>query len=134
MSDFILKIFPVDEVSVDKTELIKEHFTKLNFLTGEESEYYGESYFKPGLSFCDFFEFEDEISARKGFRDEARIKIIADGYGVKMDEEVEEPEFIDRKNVIEIWNIDGNYKNWQKLVDSLTLVTGDIYTGEWEIL
>ena len=134
MSDFILKIFPVDEVNTDKTGLIKEHLIKANFLSGEETEFSGETYLKPGQSFCEYFEFEDEKSAKKTFKDEARIKIIADGYGVTMDEDAEEPDFIDRKNVVEIWNVDGNYTSWDKLSRSLTQATGDTYTGEWEIL
>lgn len=134
MSDFILKIFPAEQVNTDKTGLIREHLTKSNFLSGEEVEFYGETHLKPGAAFCDYFEFEDEKSARKTFQDEAKIKIVADGYGVIMKEDAEEPEFVDRKNVIEIWSIDGNYTDWSKLTRFISQATGDSYTGEWEIL
>ena len=134
MSDFILKIFPVGEVNADKTELIKELLTNANFLSGERIEFSGESYLAPGQSFCNYFKFEDEKSAKQTFQDEVRIKIISDGYGVTMEDDAEEPQFIDRKNVIEIWNIDGNYTSWDKLSNSLTQATGDTYAGEWEIL
>ena len=107
---------------------------KANFLSGEEAEFSGESYLKPGQSFCDYFEFEDEKSAKLSFKDEVRIKIVADGYGVTMEEDAEEPDFMDRRNVVEIWNVDGNYTGWDKLSSSLTQATGDTYTGEWEIL
>lgn len=133
MSDLILKIFPVNEVNTNKTELIEEHLTNANFLSGEETEFFGENYLKPGPSFSDFFEFEDEISARQTFGD-ARIKIIADGYGVTMEDDAEEPNFMDRSNALEIWNIDGNFTNWDKLCGTLTQATGDAYTGEWAIL
>ena len=96
MSDFILKIFPVDKVSVDKIELIKEHFTKAEFLSGKETEFSGESYLEPGQSFCDYFEFEDENYARQTFKGEAKTKIVAHVYGMTMEEDAEEPEFIDR--------------------------------------
>jgi hypothetical protein len=54
--------------------------------------------------------------------------------GIMMEEDAEEPEFIDRKNVIEIWNIDGNYTGRNKRTKLVSDVTGDEYKGEWEIL
>ena len=44
MSDFILKIFPVDEVNTDKTELLKENLMKVDFLSGDETEFSRETY------------------------------------------------------------------------------------------
>jgi hypothetical protein len=134
MSDFILKIFPVEEVTVDKTELIKQALIKSKFLTGGSKDVHGETYLTAGESFCDFFEFEDAASARDNYQGEVGIKISADGYGVIMEEDAEEPTFIDRKNVVEVWNVDGNYTGWDKLTQLLEQATGDSYAGEWEIL
>ena len=134
MSDFILKIFPVEEITTDKTELIRQALIKSCFLTGEQFDFYGEVYLRAGDTFCDYFEFEDEGSAKKDYRNEVRIKISASGYGVIMGEDAEETEFIDRKNVLEIWNADGNYIKWDKLTLLMQQATGDSYVGEWEIL
>lgn len=134
MSDFILKLFPVVQTNSDKSGLIKNHLVRDNFLTGEEFDFYGEAFLRPGAAFCDYFLFDDERSARQTYKKDARIKIVSDGYGVVMEEEAEEPEFFGRKNVLEIWNIDGNYNNWDKLIHSLQQITGDVYKGEWEIL
>ncbi len=46
----------------------------------------------------------------------------------------EEPVFLDRTNVVEIWNADNNYVNWEKLTTLMQQITGDIYRGEWEKL
>lgn len=63
MSDFILKLFPVVQTNSDKSELIKNHLVRDNFLTGEVFDFYVETLLKPRDTFCDHFFFDDERSA-----------------------------------------------------------------------
>lgn len=134
MSDFILKIFP-EAVSVpDHTAGIRAGLVRAGFLSGAETEFYGETYLMPGPNFCDFFSFEDEAAARVTYQSEARIRVLKSGYGVILQPDSEEPEFADRNNLIEIWNIDGNYTGWTKLCNLLQALTGEAYIGNWEIL
>ena len=44
------------------------------------------------------------------------------------------PDFLDINNVVEIWNADGNFTNWDKLTNLLEQITGDDYKGAWDIL
>jgi len=134
MSDFILKIFPEAVSSSDHTAAIRAGLVRAGFLSGEEVEFYGETYLLPGTNFCDFFSFEDEASARVTYQSEARIRILKSGYGVFFEPGNPEPEFADRNNLIEIWNIDGNYNGWTRLCQLLQSITGEVYMGNWEIL
>ena len=134
MSDFILKIFPAEQSASDHSVRIKEGLISAGFLSGQETEFYGELYFLPGLNFCDFFSFEDEAAARVTYQSEARIRIRESGYGVFLKPGNPEPEFADRNNLIEIWNIDGNYNGWTRLCQLLQSITGEVYKGNWEIL
>ena len=134
MSDFILKVFPVEEVTADKTMAIKDQLINKGFISGEEVEFSGDKYLRPGKSFCDFFGFDNEQAARESSSKDIRIKIEPKSYGIKLEDEANEPEFIDRNNVVEIWNADGNFTSWKKLTDTMQQITGDEYAGDWEVL
>jgi hypothetical protein len=132
MSDYIYKVFPAKEVSIDKTGIIKEKLIKEGFISGEEFDFYGEKYLKAGNKFCDFLEVSENVHDR--YKMEIRIVINPNGYGVQPDEEEMDFITINRKNVIEIWNIDGDYTGCDKLCDILKEITGDEYLAEIEIL
>lgn len=134
MSDFILKIFPVSEIDIDKTEEIKNILLVNKFISTDTIDFSGDTHYKPGKAFCEYFEFEDENTAFNTYKTDVTINIAVDGQGVIMEDAAEEPGFIDRKNVVEIWNADGNYTNWDKLTYLLQQATGDAYTGQWDIL
>ena len=136
MSDLILKIFATKETENDKTEIIKEQLTKVGFLTGKEIEFHGEHYLEPGDAFCSYFQFENEQEAIKTFKKDIRIQIAFNSSIMENDEgnEGEDPDFLDINNVVEIWNADGNFTNWDKLTDLLSKITGEEYKGEWDRL
>lgn len=134
MSDLILKIFPSEEVDTDKTTIIREQLAKSNFLSGQEIEFHGEHYLEPGSSFCNYFLFEKEPEAIQSYKKEIRIQVAPNSSLMTMKEGDEEPVFLDRTNVVEIWNADNNYVNWEKLTSLLQQITGDAYRGEWEKL
>ncbi len=134
MSDFILKIFATKETEIDKTAIIKEQLAKIGFLTGKEIEFHGEHYLEPGESFCSYFQFENEQEAIKSYKKDIRIQVEFNSSIMKNEEGNDDPDFLDINNVVEIWNADGNFINWDKLTDLLSKITGDEYKGEWDIL
>jgi len=134
MSDFILKVFATKETETDKTAIIKEQLTKVGFLTGKEIEFHGEHYLEPGETFCGFFQFENEQEAFKSYKKDIRIQIAFNSSVMEGDEGNDDPDFLDINNVVEIWNADGNFTNWDKLTDQLKQITGDEYKGAWDIL
>ncbi len=134
MSDLILKIFPSEEVDSDKTTIIREQLAKSNFLSGQEIEFHGEHYLEPGPSYCNYFQFGKVQEAMQSYKKEIRIQVAPNSSLMTMKEGNEEPVFLDRTNVVEIWNADNNYVNWEKLTTLLQQITGDAYRGEWEKL
>ena len=134
MSDFILKIFAAKETDTDKTAIIKEQLTKAGFLSGKEIEFHGEHYLEPGEAFCGYFKFEDEKDAVKNYKKDIRIQVTFNSTIMKDEEGNDDPDFLDLNNVVEIWNADGNFTNWDKLTDLLQQITGDEYKGDWDTL
>jgi hypothetical protein len=134
MSDFILKIFPVNETTRDKTGAIKEGLLYYGFISGEELDFYGKDLLEAGDKFCDYFELDNEMSNRKKYKKEIGIMIQASGYGVVMEEGAEEEKIVGRTNQLEIWGADGEYRGWDKLTQLMKDITGDTYSGDWEIL
>jgi hypothetical protein len=128
MSDFILEIFPQDEITTGKVHLVEEELKKERFISSDNS---GDGYL-PGPNFLDYFEFENEDYVRTVYKDQVRIIINEKGYAALPGEE--DFEYVDKMNVVEIWNADGHYIGWSKLCALLEKITGDKYQGEFEIL
>lgn len=122
MSDFILKFWTKENHLEDQTELIEKKF-KEDKIISEETKHWGKIVFKIG----EMIGIENE-----GYLNELRIQIEEKGYGVEEGEE--DFEFIDRKNVIAVYNGDGGIENWIKFEQYLFKITGKEYKGGWELL
>lgn len=129
MSDIILKFWPKNEVSEDKTELLKEKLSAFKII-GEETIFWGELSFKPGIDFNDYF--EPNLGKNNGYINSLYVKISKSGYGVIAGEN--DFEFIDKNNVVSILGGDGTLEVWNLMTQTLTKITGDEYVGGWELL
>lgn len=126
MSDFILKFWTKENHLEDQTELIEKQF-KEDKIISQETKHWGKAAYTSGANFGEMIGVENEV-----YLSELRIQIQENGYGVEEGEE--DFEFVDRKNVIAVYNGDGEIDNWTKFEQYLSEITGKIYTGGWELL
>lgn len=129
MSDFILKFWPVQDVSEDKSELIRNSL-KSRGLIGDDVEHWNGVSYQVTKKIRNYlnYDFEDEGT----YSELLVIKISENDYGVKEGED--DIETFDRRNVVSIYEGDGSIVDWSKLNDLLSDITGDEYEGGWEIL
>ena len=129
MSDIILKFWPKNQVAEIKIELLKEKLSELKII-GEESEFWSKKAFKTGTDFNEYF--EPNLGKDNGYINSLYVKISESDYGII--EGSEDFEFIDRNNVLSILGGDGTLHIWNRMTETLTKITGDVYQGGWELL
>lgn len=129
MSDIILKFWPKEEVTVLKTDLIKNGLTNSNFI-GDKTEFWNKPAFKAGSEFNLFF--VPRLNREIGYFDDLAIIVSENDYGVLEGEE--DFDYIDRMNVVSILGGDGTFEKWDDLTNKLKEITGDEYQGGYELL
>lgn len=128
MSDIILKFWPVLNVEINKTSIIKEGLFKEGVID-KEIDFWGTPAFTAGNDFSLYI--ESVIDPSNPYFKDLAITISAKGYGVFSGSE--EFEYIDRNNVIEVKGGDGSLEKWDKMLVLLEKITEDSYHGGWEI-
>lgn len=129
MSDIILKFWPQDEVTDNKTAAIKDGLLQAQ-LIGDETEFWDKPAFRPGSKFNTFF--EPLLEPGSEYFQSLAVVISDEDYGVV--EGDEDFEFIDRLNVVSILGGDGTFENWSVMTELLRKITGDEYQGGYEML
>jgi hypothetical protein len=126
MSEFILKFWPINEITEDHTELLIFKMKDEKIIT-DEMKNHGIQTFKPGENLGEMIgmPYPNYIS-------NLIVQIEFDGYGVLDGEE--EFEYVDRKNVISILNGDGEIESWSNFEEFLSKITGTQYKGGWDLL
>jgi len=129
MSDVILKFWPTDETTQDKTLIIvKELFSR--GILGDETVFWGKPAYKLSSLATSLFVPGHDIES--SYVQELAIFVKQKDYGVEFGEE--DFEYIDRLNVVTINGGDGDLNRSQEFCEILCEITGDRYSSEFELL
>ena len=125
MSDLILKFWPKEAVNEVKTASIKESLLAEGIL-GSETEHWNKPAYKPGPALKTYLETnESDVYFQNLF-----IGIEANDQGVEEGED--DFVFVDRHNVVSIYEGDGGIEGGDRLCVKLQEITGDEYTWGWD--
>ena len=129
MSDIILKFWPTDETTEDKTTVIEKELLSRGII-GDRTLFWNEPAYKLSSLAASLFapNYEIESSYVQGLV----IFIKQKDYGVQIGEE--DFEYIDRLNVLTINGGDGELNRSQEFCEILYEITGDHYSSEFELL
>ncbi|WP_235299772.1 hypothetical protein [Portibacter marinus] len=106
MSDFILKLWPKNEITQSKSEAIKSHL-KMAGLIGEEVNHWNGKSNRATKELKNYLDYDFEDSGQ--YSESLVIKISENDYGVRDGQD--DYETFDRKNVVSIYEGDGSIIN-----------------------
>ena len=129
MSDFILKLWPKEQMNENKRQLLEAEL-KTNGLVSEPATHWSGKAFHATKELRNYLDFDFEDDGQ--YSESLIICVFENDYGIRDGEE--DIETFDRNNVVSIYEGDGSINNWSKLAKLLEQITGDEYEGGWEIL
>jgi hypothetical protein len=134
MSDIFLKFWPVDDVTIDKTALIEKRLIEAAVLS-EKIEFLGNPAFSAGANIDNFISgYSQMLGYRKmaiAIKEESYATLFGNPGGEFNDEGMKS---INRKNMLEIVNVEDGLSSWNTFCELLEDITGDKYVGDWEFL
>lgn len=129
MSNFILKLWPKEQINVNKREMLEAELKNHGLVSAPTTHWSGEAFHatRELRNYLDY-DFEDDGQ----YTESLIICVFENDYGIRDGEN--DIETFDRNNVVSIYEGDGSINNWSKLAKLLEQITSDEYEGGWEIL
>ena len=127
MAEFEIRFYPVEDVTENKTEAIKQTLIEYGVLKLDTRS-------TSGKLFAAGDRIDEYIESYSSVAEERNMGLVIRESSDTVIEVDREEQSLPRKNMLEIKDTDGGIGNWDRLCELLELATGDVYKGNWEFL